>query len=137
MKTCAKCHATKPLTEFHKHPSGSDGRHSWCKPCANAAQKLSREKNGRPERKRKWTLSSRYGITESDFDAMLERQDSLCGICHKSMKRVCIDHDHKTYKVRGLLCHGCNIALGHVEKVGFLPAALAYLDLHKEVACVS
>ena len=37
----------------------------------------------------------------------------------------------------GLLCHACNIALGHVERVGFLTSALDYLNRHKDQSCAS
>lgn len=130
-RACSKCAAVKPLTEFHKQPSGPGGRHSWCKPCANAGQKASREKNGRPTAKRKWNLSTRYGLSEAAFAAMVEQQGGRCGICAQAMGRPHIDHDHATGKVRALLCHACNVALGHVERKGFLTAAMAYLEKHK------
>ena len=130
-KTCAKCAAEKSLNDFHKQPTGPLGRHSWCKPCANAAQKASREKNVRPKAKREWNLSARYGLTPADVDAMLVKQVGVCAICAETLKKFHIDHCHSTGKVRGLLCHKCNIALGHVERPGFVAAALSYLEAHK------
>jgi hypothetical protein len=104
------------------------GRHSWCKPCANAAQKASRQRHGRPERKKRWQIKSRYGLTEAEVAAMYDRQAGKCAICRGEMKRQCIDHSHMTGKVRGLLCHRCNIALPYVEDRGFCRAATAYLE---------
>ena len=44
---------------------------------------------------------------------------------HKSLH---IDHDHKTGKVRGLLCHGCNTAIGLMkDDVNILTKAIEYL----------
>lgn len=128
MKRCAKCGVVKPLSEFHRQPSGKNGRHCYCKPCANAVQKASRQKNGRPAAKRKWLLASRYRLTEAVVAAMLEQQQGRCGICRGEMKRPCIDHDHGTRKVRGLLCHRCNIGLPYVEDSTYRIAALAYLE---------
>jgi hypothetical protein len=73
-----------------------------------------------PRRKREWyerngrnlELQRRYGITEKEFDALLEAQDYRCAIClvHQNSlpKRLNVDHNHETNKVRGLLCYDCN-----------------------------
>lgn len=55
-----------------------------------------------------------YGITEHDYDRMLEEQDNGCYLCGKTDrgKALSIDHDHNTGKVRGLLCSIHNRALG-------------------------
>lgn len=83
-----------------------------------------------PETKRKWNLSTRYGLTEAKLDAMRVAQNGLCAICRKPMKRECIDHCHQTKKVRGLLCHKCNIDLPAIEDAAFVVAAQHYLKLH-------
>jgi len=53
-----------------------------------------------------------YGITEDQYDELLEKQNQSCFICerHKSLfkKNLCVDHNHKTGEVRGLLCDYCN-----------------------------
>jgi hypothetical protein len=59
----------------------------------------------------------KYGITEQDFNEMLEEQKFSCALCEKpftSMKNndLHIDHCHETNKVRGLLCMKCNVGLG-------------------------
>ena len=70
----------------------------------------------------------RYGIRIGDFDAMLAKQKGLCAICGNPMKRPCVDHNHETGEIRGLLCYGCNVTAGFVEKrLKFLPKLLAYL----------
>ena len=60
-------------------------------------------------------LKTRYGISVEDRDALLLKQDGLCAICQENTA-TCIDHDHLTGLVRGILCHRCNIALGFYEK---------------------
>lgn len=57
-----------------------------------------------------------YGITHDEFDAMEAAQGGLCAACRgpqqHGWKRLCVDHDHATGKVRGLLCDFCNRAVG-------------------------
>lgn len=68
-------------------------------------------------RHREFLLGDRYGITLIDYDNMLLEQNGGCKICgrHPKKYRLSIDHDHKTNKVRGLLCVSCNRALGRLE----------------------
>lgn len=58
-----------------------------------------------------------YGIDVSTFERHLHEQDGRCGLCRQNMKSPCIDHDHATGEVRGLLCHRCNLILGQIELV--------------------
>jgi hypothetical protein len=75
----------------------------------------------------------KYGLSESDFIEKLKSQKSLCAICEKeiSEKSAVVDHCHTTGKTRDLLCRGCNFSLGHIERAGFLEAALAYSERHR------
>jgi hypothetical protein len=74
---------------------------------------------------------SLYGLTLEDYDNMLDRQDEVCKICKNicpTGKNLSIDHDHKTGKVRGLLCKNCNIGLGSFfDNIDFLESAVLYL----------
>jgi len=54
----------------------------------------------------------RYGLSDDNYNAILARQHGACGICKRSGRVLCVDHCHATDKVRGLLCHNCNKALG-------------------------
>lgn len=54
----------------------------------------------------------KYGLTQEAFDNLLESQKGLCLICLRPPKGPSVDHDHKTGKVRGILCRICNAALG-------------------------
>lgn len=130
-RACRKCGATKPLSEFHRQPKGPNGRHSWCKPCANQAQKDSRRKNGRPAAKPMWQIKTRYGLTKEQYQAMIAAQEGKCGICTLAMRRICVDHCHASGRVRGLLCHRCNIRLSAIDDRTYREAALAYLEKHQ------
>jgi len=72
-----------------------------------------------------------YGLTPEDYERMLNEQKGTCAVCHcpPFKHRMIIDHDHKTGKVRGLLCHRCNSALGHARDSSDRLRLLAtYLD---------
>jgi len=61
---------------------------------------------------------NRYGISPETYQLMLIEHQGGCAICRRpcrTKKSLAVDHDHKTNQVRGLLCHGCNIALGYLE----------------------
>ena len=72
-----------------------------------------------------------YGLTPEQYDAMLQSQGGVCAICgmNRDARRLAVDHDHKTNKVRALLCHFCNTALGKfLDSVEILKKAILYLE---------
>ncbi|OFW52614.1 MAG: hypothetical protein A2146_03735 [Actinobacteria bacterium RBG_16_67_10] len=74
-----------------------------------------------------------YGIKPAEFDALLDSQGGRCAICRTETAGGKggwhVDHDHATGRIRGLLCHGCNIALGYFrDDPDRLRAAMAYLE---------
>lgn len=82
-----------------------------------------------PEQYRKRSLRQRYGITVEDYDRMLEEQGGHCALCPAvpGVRRLHVDHDHVTGRVRGLLCLPCNGAVHYLEREGWLDAALAHI----------
>lgn len=70
-----------------------------------------------------------YGITEAQYQCLLVGQNGVCALCGSPPKtrRLAVDHDHQTGRVRGLLCDPCNRSLGKVERVG-LTAIRSYLS---------
>lgn len=88
----------------------------------SAAGTASRSPPSAPKKKRtsedyrQLNLRWRYGMTVADYEKLLAAHRGVCGICKatcKSGKRLAIDHDHKTNKIRGLLCTSCNLGIGH------------------------
>lgn len=76
-------------------------------------------------------LKRRHGITEEEFNSLLTQQKGRCPICTEALapKRMHLDHCHASGKVRGVLCPGCNILLGHAKDDTFrLTQAIAYLE---------
>jgi len=85
-------------------------------------------------RPRQWNriLIKNYGITFEEYKELLNEQNDCCKICGKHQSKfkrsLAVDHCHKTHKVRGLLCHHCNYALGHFfENVSILEQAIRYI----------
>jgi len=73
-------------------------------------------------------LLRKYGITRTDYESMLDSQGGGCAICGSRPDLLCVDHDHLTGKVRGLLCSTCNKGLGHFcDDPGLLGRATNYL----------
>ena len=90
-------------------------------------------------RDRKSALSKNYDITEDEYNYLFERQHGLCAACRSAETSVkgylCVDHDHKTGKVRGLLCRRCNVALGLVhDSITILREMIDYLSTPEEAA---
>lgn len=108
-KLCTKCRKQKPYSEFYKRQSGNFSL--WCKDCNN---------NIIFEKEREATLKYNYGLTLLQYETILKSQEGVCVICGLPEtkkyrgKIIClaVDHDHKTGKIRGLLCSRCNTAIG-------------------------
>ena len=115
------------------HPDRKHKAHGLCNECYDRQYK--RSETGRKnhlEHVRRTSLKKLYGITAEEYDAMLESQGNVCAICKKpqpTKRRLSVDHDHETGKVRGLLCTTCNLVLGYHE-TDWLEKAKAYLRRH-------
>ena len=83
------------------------------------------------DKSRECRLKHKYGITLEDYREMRDQQNGCCAICNqdcKSGKRLAVDHCHDTGVVRGLLCFGCNSAIGKLgDNVAGVQRALDYL----------
>lgn len=109
--------------------------------CGNRVSEYrARHKLRYPERYKEWdrardrdrraqSLWKKYRLTLEDFDRMAHDQGGACAICGEvPAGNLHVDHDHKTGEVRGLLCMGCNVAIGHMrENRDALQKAAAYL----------
>jgi hypothetical protein len=125
-KKCSGCKQIKSKDEFHKNSTRKDGLTERCKTCAGINVTLY-------HRKRK------HGIGREKYLELLLRQDNKCAICKRDAsefpKELAVDHDHKTGKIRGLLCWGCNLLLGNAkDNKEVLESAIIYLakDLDKQ-----
>ena len=86
------------------------------------------------EKRRIYQKIKSYGITEEIYRKMIADSRGLCSICKLPTKEPTIDHDHTTRKVRGVLCHKCNQAIGlFQEKIENFESAIIYLNLYKKI----
>ena len=83
-------------------------------------------------------IKRRYGIDHIEYDRLLIAQNNKCAICgsetneSKKKKRLCVDHNHKTGKVRGLLCDRCNSTLGKInDDISTLANMISYLNKYQ------
>lgn len=74
-----------------------------------------------------------YNISLDEYNKLLKKQNKICAICKKigDDKRLPLDHDHKTGKIREFLCTNCNLALGHTnDSIETLQNMIIYLKKH-------
>jgi len=131
VKICTKCKTEyhKPFKKYFSPDNRRKGRlGAQCRKCRNVAQtKFYNSKLGRDK------YLSKYGITHKDYNIMFTTQKGCCAICGKHQSiltyRLAVDHNHKTNKVRGLLCKGCNTSLGAMEdSIELFSKAIQYLE---------
>jgi hypothetical protein len=78
-------------------------------------------------------LKRMYGITLSDYKQMYRQHGGKCAICAKKYPKLCVDHNHHTGRVRGLLCRLCNAAIGAFkDDPQMLMVGVSYLTKYKE-----
>ncbi len=117
-KICSGCGVLKSFSEFCKNKSTKFGIGCHCKQCDAKKHKAWRKDNLDVIRSRNLKVS--FGITIDDYDVLLSKQNEVCAICgnketRKNMygiRRLAVDHNHTTGKIRGLLCSTCNQGLG-------------------------
>jgi hypothetical protein len=81
---------------------------------ANGRKQAQKSYRQDPVKHRQRAAAARYGITVPEYLAFISQ--GICDACGKpSDKTLEIDHDHDTGSIRGVLCHNCNSALGHVR----------------------
>lgn len=124
MKKCGKCEKQKNKKEFSKNVRTKDGLNAFCKECDSIKHRLNRADN--PETIKSKKLFNKYGITLEEYNNILHNQGYVCAHCKLPERKIdyrtgklhalCVDHDHETGKVRGLLCMLCNTRLEYIIK---------------------
>ena len=128
-KRCSRCKRVKRLDLFHKSSSFKDGHRTWCKSCRKKYETKKRYE------KLLYYAKGQPPLLRTEFNRMLIEQEGKCAICGTSVnqdkrhQRLCIDHDSKTGRIRGILCHLCNRGLGHFkDNPDWLRKAADYLS---------
>ena len=147
-KECRICHVSKALADFNAHSGNKDGLRRECKICqsilarkhyktiaveARKQKKIYRKEN--PDVYRNLHYKNKFGITLKEYRGMLKSQNKKCAICgngksaNPNGRRLSVDHDHKTGRVRALLCGNCNAGLGSfMDNSKLLRKAISYLE---------
>lgn len=137
MKVCTKCAQTKDESDFYRAEKGKERRRNSCKICMNERVKRHYWKPGKKAKHRDTQLKHDYGIGVKQYDELFENQNGVCAICRcpetkknqYGVVRLSVDHNHKTGKVRGLLCMNCNNGLGRMkDSKDILSRASLYLE---------
>jgi len=114
-KQCSSCQEFKHLgKEYSYHAQGFMSTQSLCKECRRIRGRQYYANNWEKDnvRKRNWVLKNTYQLSREEYDEMSKNG---CESCGEKEARLCVDHDHKTNKVRGVLCTRCNTALGSLK----------------------
>ena len=126
-ESCKRGHIMEEHRKFH--PNGD----SYCSACKAIRYNAFRKSN--PEKVALYARRSRvrttYGLEPKEYDELLSKQNNVCAICGEKpkTKSLHVDHCHTTGSVRGLLCHGCNTAIGLLkEDKDIMQKAIKYLE---------
>lgn len=119
-QVCTKCKIEKDLDEYHADRRTGNRKRNVCIDCRHTQRKVT-------------------NISTYEYAKLLVEQNNACAICGVSateLKReLSVDHNHETNKIRGLLCHHCNIGLGNFrDSTTLLSLAIEYLERTDGVA---
>jgi Autographiviridae endonuclease VII len=118
-RACVKCGIEKPIDSFYSSKNKYGTTYKRCKECQIEFQRY-----------------KAFGVCNVKYAEMLELQNGVCAICECKLEssrytKLTVDHDHKTGKVRGLLCTACNTAIGLLKDSQVrLRSAIIYLSKH-------
>lgn len=124
-KRCSRCGEIKSIKEFHLQNNKPSGLRSHCKRCRAETIQI-----------------KRYGITLKEKEEMILGQDGRCAICKDFLPKITpvgggkanpqTDHDHKSGRIRGILCPRCNTGLGSFkDSCVLLQLAIGYLQRYQ------
>ena len=117
MIKCNSCLEEKEEIHFYKDNRNSKKNvRKPCKSCFNIASQ-----------------AKKFNISKEWIHKQKQRQNNCCAICGvteiKNKRLFCIDHNHRTGKIRGLLCTKCNFAIGFFgDDIPILESAINYLN---------
>lgn len=131
-KRCPRCERHLPTSAFGRNVRRLQELRAYCRACEAAyARERRRQRPDSPEQRRRWQLSTKYGLTPEQFDQLAAAQTGACAICRVVPDEgpLHVDHDEVTGAVRGLLCGRCNRGIGLLDHdPGRLREAARYLE---------
>ena len=143
-KICYNCGVEKPLSQFPISKRYIDNHLKICFICKREYNNKWRKKKLKKEpifdmRK---DLKTNHSLSIEQYNEMLKSQNRVCAICGKEelifddrtkkFRRLAVDHNHKTGKIRGLLCSLCNRGLGFFyDDINLFKKVIKYLRIYK------
>lgn len=131
LKRCSRCELFLPHNDYNKN---RNKLRPECRDCRNRDEKPYRiaHKEQIALAMRKTKLKWKFGMTLEAYEKRYKEQSDCCLLCNRNRSEfkiaLSVDHDHKTGKVRGLLCHDCNTGLGKFrDSAELLNKAAQYL----------
>lgn len=126
-RRCPRCKTDKPLSEWTKRPQRINGVGAYCLPCHRNYMRdhYKRRKTTGITRRQGW---KGYGIDPVAAETALAAHKGVCECCGATRagnRDWHVDHDHATGRIRGVLCHNCNVGIGQLGDTlaGVLKAA--------------
>lgn len=133
-RACTRCNLEKTAAHFYKRPGTKTGLHSWCISCCKAAVAAATKKRRQDPNFRLKERVAKYGLTPEEYQDLEAAQGERCYVCLRR-EPLCVDHNHATGRVRGLLCKQCNSGLGmFVDSPWRLRRALLYFEISDAAA---
>jgi hypothetical protein len=123
LKVCKDCDKPKDKKEFRRMSRGKETTYSKCKECRAYFEFVR-------------GLKRNYDMTPEQYSELLSKQNNSCACCGKHVsefkRRLHVDHDHATGRVRALLCTLCNPLVGFAkENINRLEMTITYLNKFK------
>lgn len=139
IRVCPKCGIEHDGTQYRCRKCYAEWGREWRRNNRERSREIVRNYQRRHPEKikrndRSHHLRSTYGITLEEYENLFESQGRKCAICGSPSsggpgRNFHVDHDHKTGKVRGLLCCNCNFVVGHsLDNPEILMRAADYLN---------
>ena len=110
------------------------GQGTFCsRECYQTWRKLNKKsRDAERYSNRLYQKKNKYGLKKEEYEEMFDTQNNSCAICKNVFTEInkgFVDHDHKTGKVRGILCTTCNSGLGFFkDDISLLESAIKYLS---------
>lgn len=124
-KICPSCQTQKQKGDFRFQHSNPDGLNKHCNDCLKKGNRAKKpRKKVTYEQNRRYNIKRKFGITQDDFNSMLQKQGGCCAICKNpsptpskpgAVHGFVVDHCHDSGHVRAILCHRCNKAIGFMD----------------------
>jgi recombination endonuclease VII len=134
-KYCKYCSTVQPIDCLGKYKDCKSGWERWRNKCKSCSRNASNERySSNPDVRSRMKATAQagrfknlYGVSVQEVDDMRAAQSFKCGACGLT-RPLCVDHDHVTGRVRGLLCKQCNFGIGYFhDSVSKLEGAIEYL----------